>query len=166
MSLVNLANVCSHIQNASKARLGLTSVPNSNLIHRLMQSMHASGFVSTVTLGGPAPPTFLSPTSLEPIEPPEPVTQSNIASRRLWIGLKYWNNEPVLRQMNMISKPTKRVWMDVEGMGRLVRGKDDSYVKGLRNPGECLYVTTDRGILEARECFERKIGGMILCRAN
>jgi len=25
-------------------------------------------------------------------------------------------------------------------------------------------VSTDRGILEARECVERKIGGMVLCR--
>jgi ribosomal protein S8 len=27
-----------------------------------------------------------------------------------------------------------------------------------------LYVSTDKGIMESRECVERKIGGMILCR--
>lgn len=35
---------------------------------------------------------------------------------------------------------------------------------GLTRPGECLFVSTDRGVLEARECVERKVGGMILCR--
>jgi len=30
--------------------------------------------------------------------------------------------------------------------------------------GECVFITTDRGIMEARECAERKIGGMVLCR--
>ncbi len=64
----------------------------------------------------------------------------------------------------MVSKPTKRVWMDVEGLGRLVRGRDAGFVTGLRSPGECLFISTDRGILESRECVERKVGGMLLCK--
>lgn len=64
----------------------------------------------------------------------------------------------------MVSKPTKRVWMDVEGIGKLVRGREADYVKGLTRPGECLFVSTDRGVLEARECVERRVGGMLLCR--
>lgn len=64
----------------------------------------------------------------------------------------------------MVSKPTKRVWMDVEGISKLVRGQNAGYVKGLTRPGECLFVSTDKGIMEARECAERKIGGMLLCR--
>lgn len=79
--------------------------------------------------------------------------------------MKYWNNEPVLSKMSMISKPTKRIWMDVEGLGKIVRGRDANYVRGLTRPGECLYVSTDIGVLESRECVERKIGGMLLCRA-
>ena len=80
------------------------------------------------------------------------------------MGLKYWNNEPVLGKMKMESKPTRRIWMDVEGLKDVVRGKKSGYVEGLRSPGECLFVSTDRGVLEARECVERKIGGMVLCR--
>lgn len=64
----------------------------------------------------------------------------------------------------MVSKPTKRVWMDVEGLELIVRGKESGFVKGLNKVGECLYVSTDKGILEARECVERRIGGMLLCR--
>lgn len=78
--------------------------------------------------------------------------------------MKYWNNEPVLTKMIMISKPTRRIWMDVEGLSVLVRGKDAKLVKGLRNPGECLFVSTDKGVLEARECVRRKVGGMLLCK--
>lgn len=164
MSLVHLSNVCSHLQNASKARLGLTSVPSTNMIHRVMLALQTSGFLSTVIRGGPDPPKLISPTSLEPAEPPEPVTQANVASRRLWLGLKYYNNEPVLSRLTMVSKPTKRVYMDAEGLGKLIRGRRAGYVLGLSTPGECLYVTTDRGIMEARECVEREIGGMLICR--
>lgn len=54
--------------------------------------------------------------------------------------------------------------MDVEGLGKVVRGRESSGVKGLVKPGESLFVSTDRGVLEARECVERRVGGMLLCR--
>ncbi|KFY74096.1 hypothetical protein V499_05856, partial [Pseudogymnoascus sp. VKM F-103] len=97
MSLVNLANVCSHLQNASRARLGLTSVPASNMILGLSLSLQQSGFLRSVTRGGAQPP----PVDALSTYVPEPVTQENVASRRLWLGLKYWNNTPVLSQMAM-----------------------------------------------------------------
>ncbi|CZS97877.1 related to MRPS8-mitochondrial ribosomal protein, small subunit [Rhynchosporium agropyri] len=160
MSLVHLANVCSHLQNASKARLGLTSVPSTNMILTLTLALQTSGFLSSVTRGGLTPPPLDSLSTYIP----EPVTQSNISSRRLWLGMKYWNNEPVLSKLEMVSKPTKRIWMDVEGLGRIVRGREAGFVKGITKPGECVFVSTDRGLLEARECVERKVGGMVLCR--
>ncbi|KAI9796738.1 MAG: hypothetical protein M1833_005978 [Piccolia ochrophora] len=162
MSLVGLAHTCSHLQNASRARLGLTSVPSSNLILRVMLALQVSGFLSVVTRGGPEPPLLLSPTS---VPDAEPVTQENVATRRLWVGLKYWDNQPVLSRMSMVSKPTRRIWLDVEALSDVVRGRDAQTVRGLRNVGECLFVTTDQGIMEARECVERRTGGMVLCRA-
>ena len=56
--------------------------------------------------------------------------------------------------------------MDNEGLKKLVLGRESGYVRGLTRPGESLYVSTDRGILEARECVERKIGGQLLCRVR
>ena len=166
MSLVLLSHVCSHLQNASKAHLGLTSIPSTNLHLQITIALQNAGFISTVVRGGPTPPPphlLLTHPSSADIEP---VTQENIGSRRLWLGLKYWNSEPVLESMQMVSKPTRRVWIDTEGLARLVLGKQSGYVKGLRRPGECLFVSTDRGIFEARECVERKIGGMLLCRVR
>ncbi|KAI9051952.1 hypothetical protein LZ554_004207 [Drepanopeziza brunnea f. sp. 'monogermtubi'] len=160
MSLVHLSNVCSHLQNASKARLGLTSVPSTNMILTLTLALQSSGFLSSVTRGGLHPPPMDDLSSYTP----EPVTQDNISTRRLWLGMKYWNNEPVLSKMQMVSKPTKRVWMDVEGLGRIIRGREAGVVKGLTRPGECMFVSTDKGVLEARECVERRVGGMLLCR--
>lgn len=181
MSLVNLAHVCSHLTNASKGRLGLTSIPSSKLHLHLTLALLKAGFISTVVRGGAEPPPahkLLShpvPTSGQP-EPGEhlikawegyiiePVTRENIASRRLWLGLKYWNNEPVLEKMSLISKPTRRIHMDTEGLSNLVRGKESGMVKGIRQPGECIFVSTDKGLMEARECVERRIGGQLLCR--
>ena len=193
MSLVNLAHVCSHMQNASKARLGLTSIPVSKLHVNLMLGLQREGFVSSVTLGGTTPPKpFLlqsqpdpeqldkmaeklkeEPWNAYPVEGKHPLGKEQVhevhvpenpAKRRLWVGLKYWNNEPVLKHMKLVSKPTRRIWLTSEDLGKITRTRESSYVKGLTHPGECMFMTTDRGILEARDCVERRIGGMALCR--
>lgn len=70
----------------------------------------------------------------------------------------------MLSRLEMISKPTRRIWMGVEELGGVVRGQRVGYVMGMRGVGECVYVTTDRGVMEIRECVERKTGGMLLCR--
>ncbi|MCJ1353616.1 MAG: hypothetical protein MMC33_003603 [Icmadophila ericetorum] len=166
MSLVNLAHVCSHLQNASKARLGLTSVPPSHLILTLALALQHHGYISSVALGGltPPPPTLLSTPSSSTTSTPPELTQTNIASRRLWLGLKYWDNKPVLSKMNLVSKPTRRIWMGREDLEGLAKGEKRGYVYGLREVGESLFVSTDRGIMEIREAVERGVGGMLLCR--
>ncbi|KAJ5774207.1 hypothetical protein N7457_009103 [Penicillium paradoxum] len=168
MSLVNLASVCSHLNNATKARLGLTSIPNSNLHLKLSLALQNSGYISSVVRGGPTPPPAHGilgyPAANDEVEGIEQITRDNVASRRLWLGLKYWQNESVLGKIKMVSKPTRRVNIDVEGLRRVVRGEDSGFVAGIRSPGESLYLSTDKGILEARECVEKKLGGLVLCR--
>ncbi|TVY31400.1 37S ribosomal protein S8, mitochondrial [Lachnellula subtilissima] len=110
MSLVHLA----------KPRLGLTSIPSTNQLLTLSLALQSAGFLSSVTRAGLTPPPLNSETKYEP----EPVTQENVSTRRLWLGLKYWDNRAVLSEMSMVSKPTKRVWMDVESLGRIVRGRE------------------------------------------
>lgn len=155
MSLVHLANVCSHLQNASKARLGLTSVPSTKQILALSLGLQDQGFISSVTRGS------ISGPDTTPVE----TTQENIASRRLWLGLKYYDNEPVLSKMSLVSKPKQRVWLGVAGLKEIAAGKEHGYVKGLQ-PGECLFLSTDRGVLEIREAVERQVGGQLLCRVK
>lgn len=170
MSLVHLGDVCSHLSNASKARLGYTSIPHTSLHLKLAIQLQNSGFISSVVRAGrkPPPPHHLL-SHPDPTTNPDrigPSTKLRVSEQRLWLGMKYWNSQPVLEKMSMISKPTRRIWMDVEGLRDLVLGKRNGYVDGLTRPGECVYVSTDKGILEARECVERKIGGQLLCRVQ
>ncbi|KAJ2979944.1 hypothetical protein NUW58_g7075 [Xylaria curta] len=123
--------------------------------------MHRAGFISFVTRGGKHPP---DPATIGTFEP-EPLTTANVAHQRLWVGLKYNNNEPVLRTMSPITTPKRRVTANLRALERLVRGFDASYQKGL-GIGECMFVTTDRGTLEIREAVEKKVGGLLLCRAG
>ncbi|PGH13878.1 hypothetical protein AJ80_06147 [Polytolypa hystricis UAMH7299] len=170
MSLVNLAHMCSHLTNASKARLALTSIPNTKLHLGVTHALRDAGYLSTVVRGGPTPPPphilLSEPAVNDEASPVEPITQANVASQRIWLGLKYWQSEPVFRKISIVSKPTRRLHLDVENLRDIVRGERRAFVKGLRSPNESLFISTDQGILEARECVERKTGGLVLCRVE
>jgi small subunit ribosomal protein S8 len=163
MGINSIVNACSHLQNASRARLGMTSIPLNKFNLNLALALHRTGFISHVTRGGRSPPPADQLTSYEH----EPVTSANVADQRLWLALKYWENKPVMRNLTPVSKPSRRITLKKTDMDRIARGRPsaDGYVQGL-NLGESMFVSTDRGCLELREAIERKVGGMVLCRVS
>jgi len=70
-----------------------------------------------------------------------------------------------MRNLKAISKPSRLVTADLEQLGKVARGFEAGHLKGL-NLGELLFVSTDRGVLEAREALARKVGGVVLCRVS
>ena len=100
---------------------------------------------------------------------PEPVTAANAATRRLWLGLKYWDGKPVLNKANVISKPSRMMTVNIQQLAKLTRGfpakLDGGVVQGL-NLGECMFVSTSQGVLEAREALAKKMGGVLMCRVS
>ncbi len=142
MGIQSIVHTCSHLQNATRARLGLTSIPNQKYNLALALALHRAGFISSVTRAGPTPPPPEALLSLET----EPVTRANVATRRLWLGLKYWNNEPVMRNLHPVSRPSKHVTLKLDDLERVPRGFPAGHVKGL-NLGESLFLSTDRLVL-------------------
>jgi small subunit ribosomal protein S8 len=67
--------------------------------------------------------------------------------------------------MKAVSKPSRLVTADLNQMGRIARGFEAGMHQGL-NMGECMFLSTDRGVLELREALERKVGGLVLCRVS
>ncbi|KAI1821119.1 ribosomal protein S8 [Xylaria intraflava] len=161
MPIANVVNMASHLQNASRARLGMTSVPFLKYNVRAALALHRAGYIAFLTRGGVQPP---DPATISTFEP-ELMTFGNISKQRLWIGLKYHENEPVMRTITPISKPSRAVTANLPALEKLVRGFDASYQKGL-SIGESIIVNTDRGTLEIREAVARKVGGMLLCRVG
>lgn len=161
MPIHSVTNACAHLQNASRARLGLTSLPNHKYILAFSLALHRAGLISSVTRAGPHPP---EPRSLLTAEA-EPVTTANVASRRLWLGLKYVHNQPVMWNLKAVSKPKRPITLQLPGLRRVARGFQAQYVHGLKM-GECLFLATDQGVLEIREALQKKVGGLILCRIS
>ncbi|KJZ77573.1 hypothetical protein HIM_03297 [Hirsutella minnesotensis 3608] len=162
-SIYSLAHMCSHLKNASRAKLGITSLKNSKYNLQLALAMHRSGFLSAVARSTDAPESLEQMVSTEP----EKITTANVSQMRIWVGLKYWKGKPVLSQAHLISKPKRIIAADISQIARLTRGvsapASGGVVKGLRM-SECLFVSTSQGVLEAREALARQLGGVLLCR--
>ncbi|KAK6538527.1 hypothetical protein TWF694_010107 [Orbilia ellipsospora] len=155
MSLVNLAAVCSHLQNAARANLGTTSIPYTKLHLALCIGLLKEGFISSVITGNRE----------KPDEEYTPPTQSTIATKRLWLGLKYLENQPVMSKLTLLSKPKQRIWLGYRDLKQIGNGKDAGYVKGMQM-GECIFVSTDNGVMELREAVRKMTGGQVLCRVS
>ncbi|QWW21644.1 hypothetical protein CA7LBN_000390 [Candidozyma auris] len=140
MSLVSLANFCAHLKNCTNVNIGLTSVPLSRL--------HLQG--STVG----------------PDKKPVDVTPDNIATRRLWLGLKYRDNRPVIRDLQLVSKPGRKVNLSLTEVKALASGFPVRFIKPLQ-PAECIFLKTpDNEVVEIQEAAKRDLHGLALCRVK
>ncbi|KAH3901179.1 probable 37S ribosomal protein S8, mitochondrial [Saccharomycodes ludwigii] len=158
MSLVHLANVCSHLQNCTRVRLSLTSIPYTKLHLQVAYNLYKHGFVSSLQRGSTKGPDVVS------VE----VTPDNISTRRLWVGLKYRENKPVLSQFGLISKPNLKIILDHSDLTKLCSGISIRKIKPLQ-PGELILVKDMKNnvVLDINEAIaKRKDNVMVLCRAK
>lgn len=153
MSLVHLSNFTAHLKNVTRLNLSTTSVPFSRLHLQLSFLLYKEGFLSSIHRGSVAGP---DKSSVE-------VTPDNISSRRLWLGLKYRNNLPVIRDFSMISKPNRRVFFTPIEVKALASGLPVRVVHPLQ-PAECIFIKSGDEIVEIQEAAKRDLGGTVLCR--
>ena len=68
------------------------------------------------------------------------------------IELKYFDGEPVIRQIERVSKPGRRVYSAVSNMPRVANGLGITIV------------STPRGVMADHSAREQNVGGEVLCR--
>ncbi|KAG0043181.1 hypothetical protein BGZ83_011753 [Gryganskiella cystojenkinii] len=148
-------DLCARVQNGFRAKLRRIAVPDTKLNLAISNVLYKEGFIASVARGN-----HVEPDTAEYV----PTTPDNIATRRLWLELKYNNDEPVLKKMSAVSKPSKKVVMKLPELQNLAAGNRSQFIKGLQ-PGEIAILTTSYGVLELREALEKGAGGEVLCRA-
>jgi ribosomal protein S8 len=104
------------------------------------------------------------------IEAPDPIAFNHVgaAQQRIWAELKYRSDRPVLQNMELISKPSHRIFMDVSEIRLLCSGRRSQTIKPL-GMGEVAMVQTkdkEHEWLEAREAVQLGLGGEVVCRAR
>jgi len=72
--------------------------------------------------------------------------------QELTIELKYADGEPVIREINRISRPGRRVYSGIKDLQRVYNGLGISIL------------STPRGVMSDAEAREANVGGEVLCR--
>ncbi|PWN52992.1 ribosomal protein S8 [Violaceomyces palustris] len=149
------AELCVSLQNAAKARLRSVSVPSTKDNLSIASILLQHGFIHNVTKGtiqGPSPQEF---------------QRSNLASRRLWIDLKYRpDDRPVLESMSLVSKPSRKLVMDDQELLRFSTGRRAKFVKPLEM-GEIGIVDCGKmGWWEVRDAIKRRLSGEVVARVS
>ncbi|CAO1635871.1 unnamed protein product [Sympodiomycopsis kandeliae] len=151
------------LRNTSSARLRqvpvLSTTSNLSILSVLLQQ----GLIHSVTKG-----TVEHPAS------PVAFLNSPIPSRRLWVTLKYSpsTQRPILTKLELISKPSKKIFMDRDEMIRWSTYRRAQFVPPL-NMGEIGIVAShtngkeDGRWWEVREAIKNGIqGGEVVVRAG
>ena len=148
-------NFCAALQNAARASIRSVSVPATKDNLAMANILLHQGFIYNVTRGtlaGPSPSDWL---------------KAGLPDRRLWIDLKYRADErPVLEQLTVVSKPSRKLLMDSSELLRLATGRRAKFVKplvlgeiGLVNCGKA-------GWFEVKDAIRRGLGGEVVARAS
>lgn len=149
-------DLCAHIQNAFRARHARIAVNHSTQNLGILSILFRAGFISSITRG-----------TIDEVSP-DAFHGVGEAERRIWAELKYRDDRPVLHHMELVSKPSKRIMMDVNELRLLCSGRGAKQVKPLKF-GEVAVVHTkvkEHEWLEAREALAMKLAGEVVCRAR
>lgn len=156
MSLVNLAHICSHIQNVTRVNKPLASIPYTKLHLKVALGLYKEGFISSIQRGSLTGPD----------KEFTPATFDNISTRRLWIGLKYHNTKSVISKISLVSKPNRRITLDANQIRKLLGGTS---VRHIKTPqlGEAMFIRTSNDeVLEIQEAARKDVGGEVLLRVH
>ncbi|KAG1460983.1 hypothetical protein G6F56_005824 [Rhizopus delemar] len=148
-------DLCARVQNGFRAKLQSIAIPETKMNLAISNILYKEGFISSVTRGN----------HLGVDQSYTPTTNENVATRRIWLTLKYKENLPTLSKFSVISKPSKKVSFSVNELKNIANGRRSQFIKPLQ-PGEIAIISTNRGVLELQEAIEKNVGGEVLCRAS
>ncbi|KAI9297463.1 37S ribosomal protein subunit S8, mitochondrial [Neoconidiobolus thromboides FSU 785] len=146
-------DLCARVQNGYSAKLKNISVPETKMNLAVSQILYQQGFISSIVRGNHLGIDY------------SPTTPDNVATRRYWLGLKYYQNSPVLSSMRAVSIPSRKIFATAQEFEYVVSGRRVGILSPLQ-PGEIIIINTEKGVLEIHDAVELKLGGQVLCRAK
>ena len=124
-----IGDMITRIRNAQMRNKSKVSMPGSKQRERVLEVLKTEGFIR-----GYASVAHASGRS------------------ELEIELKYFDGEPVIREIERVSKPGRRVYASVDTMPRVADGLGTTIL------------STPQGVMADHEARERNVGGEVLCK--
>jgi len=124
-----LGDMLTRIRNGQRARKSTISSPASKLRMNVLDVLKREGFIRGFTQNEVR-------TGISEIE----------------IELKYFEGDPVIREIDRVSTPGRRVYSGIKDLSRVYDGLGISIL------------STPRGVLSDSEARDQNVGGEVLCR--
>lgn len=123
-----VADMLTRIRNAQMRRRTKVSTPGSRLRGRVLDVLQSEGYIRGYT-----------------------TTEFGDGRSEFDIELKYYDGVPVIRTIDRVSKPGRRVYASVAALPRVADGLGIAIV------------STPMGVMADHEARERNVGGEVLC---
>ena len=124
-----LGDMLTRIRNAQLRRKGKVSSPGSKIRANVLDVLEQEGFIRGYS-----------------------TTEYGNGRTEFEIELKYYDGEPVIKQIQRVSKPGRRVYAAVDAMPRVANGLGISIV------------STPKGVMADHSARENNVGGEVLCK--
>ena len=126
-----LGDMLTRIRNGQMARKSVISSPSSRMRSNVLEVLKREGYIRGFSKSDP---------------------QESKNSAELSIELKYYEGEPVIREIKRVSKPGRRVYAKINDLPRVVNGLGISII------------STPRGVMSDNEARAANVGGEVLCQ--
>ena len=124
-----LGDMLTRIRNAQMRRKGSVATPGSRLRARVLDVLKSEGYIRDYA-----------------------TTEFGNGRTEFNIELKYYDGQPVIRSVERVSKPGRRVYASVDAMPRVADGLGVTIL------------STSHGVMADHEARERNVGGEVLCK--
>ena len=122
-----LGDMLTRIRNAQMRRRGTVSTPGSKLRARVLEVLKSEGYIRGYA-----------------------TLEHSSGRSEIEIELKYFDGEPVIREIERVSKPGRRVYASVKNLPRVNNGLGISVL------------STPKGIMADHEARDANVGGEVL----
>ena len=124
-----VGDMFSRIRNAQMRSLNSVEIPSSNFRKNILQILKDEGYIKDYFIGK---------------------SENNKISLR--INLKYYEGDPVIKEIKRISKPGRRVYSRATSIPKVMNGL------GLA------ILSTPKGVMSDAEARKNNLGGEVICR--
>ena len=124
-----LGDMLTRIRNGQQARKAVVLSPSSNLRANVLEVLKREGYIRGFQKREGKP-----------------------GMAELEIELKYHEGQPVIREIQRVSTPGRRVYSGIKDLGRVYNGLGSSIL------------STPKGVMSDAEARENNVGGEVLCR--
>ena len=122
-----ISDLLTRIRNAHMRSKNKVSVPSSKMRERVLEVLHKEGYIRGFA------------------------TIEKDGKSEIEVELKYFDGQPVIKEINRVSKPGRRVYASVDALPSVFNGLGISIL------------STPKGVMSDSEARAQNVGGEVLC---